>query len=112
LSAKRNAVAAYAAVILIVNILIAGKLFSQEYSDYLSSNEGTFIAIAREIAARPGDILWFRIWDCGLPFQNTYLPLLHIVVGAFSRLSGHSAALAAPPSIAPDPLPSCCSRMS
>ena len=92
---KRRAVAAaYAAVVLVVNILIAGKLFSQEYSDYLSSNEGTFIAIAREIAARPDDILWFRIWDCGLPFQNTYLPLLHMIVGAFSRLSGHSAALA------------------
>jgi len=91
---QRKAVAAYAAVILAVNILIAGKLFSQEYSDYLSSNEGTFIAIAREIAARPGDVLWFPIWDCGLPFQNTYLPLLHMIVGAFSRLSGHSAALA------------------
>jgi hypothetical protein len=94
LTAKTKSLAAYATVILAVNILIAGKLFSQEYSDYLSSNEGTFIAIAREIATRPGDLLWFPIWDCGLPFQNTYLPLLHMIVGAFSRLSGHSAALA------------------
>jgi hypothetical protein len=94
LTVKRRTVAAYAAVIFVINILIAGKLFSQEYSDYLSSNEGTFIAIAREIAARPGGILWFPMWDCGLPFQNTYLPLLHMIVGAFSMLTGHSAALA------------------
>lgn len=91
---KNRYVAAYAAVILIINFLIAGKLFAQEYSDYLSSNEGTFIAIAREVAKRPGDILWFPMWDCGLPFQNTYLPFLHLIVGVFSRLSGHSAALA------------------
>jgi hypothetical protein len=39
-------------------------------------------------------VLWFPIWDCGLLFQNTYLPLLHMITGTFSRLSGHSAALA------------------
>jgi hypothetical protein len=91
---KAKALAAYATVILAVNILIAGKQFSQEYSAYLSSNEGTFIAIARQIAARPFDIGWWPLWDCGMPYQNTYLPLLHLMVGMFGALSGHSAALA------------------
>jgi hypothetical protein len=81
------------AILLSLNIAIAAKLFHVEYSAYLESNEGTFIAIARQIAARPGDLLWWPFWDCGLPFQNTYLPLLHLIVGFFSRMTGHSAAL-------------------
>jgi hypothetical protein len=83
-------------VILVVNLLIGGKLYSLEFSNQVGSIEGTFIAIARQIAAHPhpGDLLWWPFWDCGLPFQNTYLPLLHLVVGAVSRLSGHSPALA------------------
>lgn len=80
-------------VLLALNVAIAAKLFGVEYSAYLESNEGTFIAIARQIAAHPGDLLWWPFWDCGLPFQNTYLPLLHLLVGFFSRISGHSAAL-------------------
>ena len=80
-------------VLLILNVAIATKLFGVEYSAYLESNEGTFIAIARQIAAHPGDLLWWPFWDCGLPFQNTYLPLLHLIVGFFSRITGHSPAL-------------------
>jgi len=80
-------------VLLILNVTIAAKLFGVEYSAYLESNEGTFIAIARQIAAHPGDLLWWPFWDCGLPFQNTYLPLLHLIVGFFSRITGHSPAL-------------------
>jgi hypothetical protein len=79
--------------LLALNVAIAGKLFGVEYSAYLESNEGTFIAIARQIAEHPRDLLWWPFWDCGLPFQNTYLPLLHFMVGFFSRLTGHSAAL-------------------
>jgi hypothetical protein len=80
-------------VLLALNVAISGKLFGVEYSAYLESNEGTFIAIARQIAAHPGDLLWWPFWDCGLPFQNTYLPLLHLLVGFFSRITGHSPAL-------------------
>ncbi len=86
----------YPAVILAVNILIARKLFGLEYSANLASNEGEFIAIARQVAAhltRPGDLLWWPVWDCGLPFQNTYLPLLPVLAGLLSGLTGHSAAL-------------------
>lgn len=83
----------YLLVILGVNILIARQLFSLEYSDRLSSIEGTFIAIAKQIAAHPRDLLWWPAWDCGLPFQNTYLPLTHLMVAAFSTVTGHSAPL-------------------
>ncbi len=80
-------------VLLLLNVWIAGKLFAVEYSAYLGSNEGIFIAMARQIAARPGDLLWWPFWDCGMPFQNTYLPLLQVLVGFFSRITGHSPAL-------------------
>ncbi|HEY4363869.1 MAG TPA: hypothetical protein VGN17_23070 [Bryobacteraceae bacterium] len=65
----------------------------EEYTGYLESNEGTFIAIARQLAAHPKDSLWWSLWDCGLPVQNTYLPLLQVMVAAFSRVTGHSVAL-------------------
>jgi hypothetical protein len=85
--------ALYPAVILLLNILIVAKMFRVEYSAYLESNEGTFIAIARKVA-HFSDLRWWPLWDCGMPFQNTYLPLLHLITGTFSRLSGHSPALA------------------
>jgi hypothetical protein len=84
----------YPALLLLINILIAARLFRLEYSFYLGSNEGTFIAIARQIATHPANLLWWPYWDCGVPFQNTYLPLLHLIVGAYSAMSGVSAALA------------------
>jgi hypothetical protein len=88
-----RALALFPVLLLIVNLVIGAKLFFVEYSAYLESNEGSFIAIARQIAAHPSDLRWWPLWDCGLPFQNTYLPLLHLLVGGFSRLTGHSAAL-------------------
>ena len=87
-------ICAYAAALLIVNVLVSRGLFSEEYSAYLSSNEGTFIALARQVAAHPRDFLWWPLWDCGLPFQNTYLPLLPGIVGGFAALTGQSASLA------------------
>jgi hypothetical protein len=84
----------FPAIILFVNLFIVAKLFRVEYSAYLESNEGSFIAIARQISQHFGDLRWWPLWDCGLPFQNTYLPLLDLLTAAFSRVSGHSPALA------------------
>src|SRR5258708_7792079 len=95
-SLKRGWIAPYALfplLVLLANVLIIRKLFSVEYSAYFESNEGTFIAIARQVASHPWDLQWFSQWECGLPFQNTYLPLLQYVVGWFSRVTGHSPAL-------------------
>jgi len=84
---------AYPSLILFLNLWIVLKEFKVDYTAYLESNEGSFIAIARNIAAHPSDLLWWPQWDLGLPFQNTYIPGLHLLVGLFSRLTGHSAAL-------------------
>ncbi len=81
------------AIILLVNLLIIGRLFRVEYLVYLGSNEGTYIALARQISTHFGDLRWWPLWDLGLPFQNTYLPLLHFITAALSVLSRHSPAL-------------------
>ncbi len=78
----------FPALILLINLLIVAKEFKVDYTAYVESNEGSFIAIARQVAAHPGDLLWWPLWDLGLPYQNTYLPGLHILVGAVSRLTG------------------------
>ena len=79
-------------VLLIVNLIIAALLFGVEYSAYNGSIEGTFIAIARVMAKHPGQWNWWPLWNAGMPFENTYLPLLHWIVAAFSVLTGWSAA--------------------
>lgn len=83
----------YAIVLFVLNVYVAHRLFTLEYSAHLESNEGTFIAISRIMAAHPADLVWWPFWDEGIPFQNTYLPLLPAVVAVFSRLTGWSPAL-------------------
>ncbi|PYT22467.1 MAG: hypothetical protein DMG57_35260 [Acidobacteria bacterium] len=83
----------YPLLILLVNLWIVVKEFKVDYSAYLESNEGSFVAIAKNIASHPFDMLWWPQWDLGLPFQNTYIPGLHLLVGAFSGLTGLSASL-------------------
>ena len=87
----------YPMALLLANYLVVRKMFGVEYSAHLGSNEGTFIAIARQVAADPWSPLWnpgwFPWWECGLPFVNTYLPLLQLITGWFSLFTGHSPAL-------------------
>jgi len=74
------------------NLAIAAKLFGLEYSAYNGSIEGTFIAIARAMAQHPFDWNWWPLWTMGMPFENSYLPLLHWMVAAWSGVTGLSAA--------------------
>jgi len=90
---RSRQLAIYALLILGVNVLVAHRLFTLEYSAHLESNEGSFMAISRIMATHPGDLLWWPFWDAGLPFQHTYFPLLHAIVAVFSRLTGNSFAL-------------------
>lgn len=83
----------YVPILLIVNLAICARLFSVEFLAYLQSVEGIFIALARQVAAGPSDLRWWPVWDGGVPFQNTYLPLLPLTAGWFSRWTGHSPAL-------------------
>ena len=63
-----------------LNCYFAKGLFSLEYSQFMGSIEGAYIAISRYMIGNWRDLTWFPLWYGGIPFQNTYPPLLHAVV--------------------------------
>ena len=84
---SRGRVLVCLAVLLAVNLAVAGKLFGVGISAYTGSVEGTFIAIARLMKARPFDWHWWPLWTCGSPFENTYLPFEQWVVAGFDAVT-------------------------
>jgi hypothetical protein len=77
-----------------LNLSISWRLMTIEYTDQFSSVEGYFIAIARYISGHWGDFSWFPLWHCGMPYADTYVPLLHLVVAATASLGHITAARA------------------
>ena len=82
------------ALLLGVNALICAPLFHVEYLDHMGSAEGVFIALARYMRDHAGDLGWCPLWFGGMPFPNTYPPLLHGLVAITSVAGGMSPALA------------------
>ena len=91
---KRLAVPGCCALLFALNVYVAHRLFVTEFKTHLETNEGSFIAIARFVAAHPRGLLWWPLWDLGMPFQHTYFPLIPALAAAWSRVSGFSPALA------------------
>lgn len=77
-----------------LNLAICWRLFNTEYIDQFRSNEGSAIAIARYISEHWGQFSWWPLWHCGMPYQDTYVPLLHLVVAVLASLGHISAARA------------------
>jgi hypothetical protein len=77
-----------------VNMYVCRELFRTEYLHHMESIEGAYIGISRYILAHPHDLNWFPLWYGGIPFQNTYPPLLHLMVAGVAWLFGISPALA------------------
>lgn len=84
----------YGVVLAVVNIAICLPLFGLEFSRHLQTNEGFFIATSRILAEHPSETLWWPFVDSGIPFQNTYLPLLQALVAIYSKLAHCSVAAA------------------
>ena len=57
------------------------------------SIEGAYISISRYALENPGGLSWFPLWYGGIPYQNSYPPLLHLLVAAFAWVTGFSVAL-------------------
>src|SRR5689334_19005075 len=79
-------------VLTALNVAICWPLFHIEYIDHFNSIEGSFIAISRFITRHWGDFSWFPLWHCGMPYQDTYVPLLHMVVAIAATLAKTSVA--------------------
>ena len=77
-----------------LNLSICWRLFKVEYTANFASIEGAFIAIARYISRHWGDFSWWPLWHCGMPYQDTYVPLLHLAVAATASLMHVSPARA------------------
>jgi hypothetical protein len=77
-----------------LNVAICWRLFKTEYTDHFGSIEGAFISIARYLSTHWTDHAWWPLWHCGMPFQDTYVPLLHAVVAAVATVAKISAACA------------------
>jgi hypothetical protein len=76
-----------------VNSYIAWDLFHVEWLRHMGSADGAFIGIARFALKNWPDLTWFPLWYGGIPYQNTYPPLLHLTVAAVAALLRISTAL-------------------
>lgn len=85
--------AACIAILLAVNGYIAWELFSIEYTWHIGSIAGPYIALARYITENWRDLAWWPFWYAGIPYQNTYPPLLHFIVAGVAVLARITPAL-------------------
>ncbi len=82
------------AILLAINFYVCRELFHLEYSRHMGSIEGAYIGISRYALAHWRDLSWFPLWYGGIPYQNTYPPLLHWGVALVAWVRGISPALA------------------
>ena len=78
--------------LLATNLILIWPLFWEEFSAHTASIEGTFVGIARVMAKYPGERAWWPFWNCGLPFELTYLPFTHWMAAGLTAITGLSAA--------------------
>lgn len=78
--ARRNLLHAGIAIgIFWLNAYVLREMFTREYIDQLHSIEAAYISLARYIGENWRDLTWFPLWYGGIPYQNTYPPLLHLL---------------------------------
>jgi hypothetical protein len=88
----RGRAVVYMALLAAVNVSIVEKLFFVEFTDNMQTNDGSFLGITRYILAHFPHLTWFPQWFNGLPFENTYTPMLHLMDAAFAWTTGSSPA--------------------
>jgi len=72
------------ALLLLINITVSRKLWLATFTNQLGSVEGSFISISRYALHHWGDLQWFPLWFCGMPFLQVYQPGLHITIAALA----------------------------
>src|SRR5258708_14523397 len=90
----RAGVAAGSVALFALNLHVAWRLFFVTFTRQLQSNEGSFIAISRAMRDHPSDLLWWPMWNLGIPFHHTYFPFLHALDAVVSALAGIPPAMA------------------
>jgi hypothetical protein len=80
---ERIQAAVCALTLFALNVYIARDLFTVEYTRFMGSIEGAHVGVARQLA-ESWDSGWWPLWYGGIPFQNTYPPLLHWITALFA----------------------------
>ena len=78
----------------VLNAYLTLRLFHTAYTRQMGSIEAVYIGLARYIAAHLGDLTWFPLWYGGIPYSDTYPPLLHWICGLVVRIFGVDPGLA------------------
>jgi hypothetical protein len=86
--------ASCAALLFALNAYITPLLFRTAYTVQMGSIEAAFIGIARYASQHWNDLGWFPLWYGGIPYADSYPPLLHWVCGLVITLAGVSPGLA------------------
>jgi len=60
-----------------LNAFITQRLFFVDYTTWMGSIEAAYVGLARYIAHHWSDLTWFPLWYGGIPYPDTYPPLLH-----------------------------------
>jgi hypothetical protein len=79
---------AMAGVLFGINFYLCRELFAVEYLRHMGSIEGAYIGISRYAMGHWRDLTWFPLWYNGVPYQNTYPPLLHWGVALIAWMRG------------------------
>ena len=59
-----------------LNAWLCWPLFGAGYLSHLESNEGSFISFATFVLKYWPHVRWFSWFNCGIPYEDTYLPLV------------------------------------
>jgi len=77
-----------------LNAYLTLRLFHTEYMRWMGSIEGAFVGLARYASQHWSDMGWFPLWYGGIPYADTYPPLLHWICALYISLTGASPAFA------------------
>ena len=83
-----------AALLFALNACITPRLFVTAYTVQMGSIEAAFIGLARYASQHWNDMGWFPLWYGGIPYPDSYPPLLHWICGLAVTLTGVSPGLA------------------
>lgn len=78
--ARRWVILLLAAFLFALNAAVCRELFHTAFTQHMGSIEAAYIGISRFVMSHWRAPAWFPLWYCGIPFQNTYPPLLHRLV--------------------------------
>jgi len=90
----RTKTAAAALALFALNALITLRLVHVDYTRQMGSIEGAYVGLARYVAHHLSDLSWFPLWYGGIPYPDTYPPLLHWISGLAVAMAGISPGLA------------------